>query len=228
MKKNILIVDDDALIRYSLSRALSRMGLEVKSVESGEQALHEIESSVYDLCFIDFNLPGLNGIDVMKRVKEARPDTMVFIMTGSYINGNMIEALEDGADYFITKPFNISQISTVIKDLLFKEGDTSIRYRPTGSGPALERRRCKRKPLLEPVACTVSIIPNDDKGGNGFDLMGEIVDLSEQGIGGRFDFPLKTGYRLRFTGGVDEREGIVRWSMPLGDQSRYRAGVQLI
>jgi len=70
----ILIVDDERLIRQALSKTLNTEGVEVKTVTSGKEALDEIRSSFYDLCFLDINLVDAAGLAIMKTVRDLPPN----------------------------------------------------------------------------------------------------------------------------------------------------------
>ena len=81
----ILIVEDEPLIRFIFTRVFSEIA-ETKTAESAEQALEEIGTQHYDLCFLDYNLPGMNGLDALKIIKEKSKKTKVVIMSGRYFD----------------------------------------------------------------------------------------------------------------------------------------------
>ena len=116
--KRILIVDDEPLIRQALSKMLSTEDVEVKTVTTGKEALDEINSAFYDLCFLDINLLDAAGLAIMKDVRDLSPRTSVVIMTSSYLDDDVKKAIEDGADYFVPKPFDISQIKEIARSAL--------------------------------------------------------------------------------------------------------------
>jgi CheY-like chemotaxis protein len=118
--KKILIVDDAPLILYGLSKTLGNLA-EVRTVTTGDEAIRESRSGFYDLCFLDIYLPDSNGLDVMRRIKEISPRTRVAIMTGSHVNEDMKQAIEKQADYFIPKPFKLSQVKIIAKRALEEE-----------------------------------------------------------------------------------------------------------
>lgn len=116
--KRILIVDDETLIRYGLLRALRGDDVEVKAVKTGEEALAEIGSSFYDLCFLDINLPDADGLDIMKKIKELSPDTKVTIISGCVLNEHMKREIASGAYMFVPKPFDLFQIKGIAEKAL--------------------------------------------------------------------------------------------------------------
>ena len=111
--EQVLIVDDERLLLNSLAKYLSIENIDVKTVETGNDALKEISSSLYPLCFLDINLPDINGLDVMKKMKELSSQTKVVIMTAQYLTDEMKKEIEGSADYFIAKPFDLMHIKTI-------------------------------------------------------------------------------------------------------------------
>ena len=108
----ILIVDDEPLIRDMLCRFLD-INSSVMAVGSAEEALEEIRMQHYDLCFLDDNLPGMNGMEAMKIIKELSPNTKVAIMSGGYLCEDMKRQIAEGALEFIEKPFDLSRIREI-------------------------------------------------------------------------------------------------------------------
>lgn len=111
----ILIVEDEPLIRFILTRVFSEIA-ETKTAESAEEALEEIGTRHYDLCFLDYNLPGMNGLEALKIIKEKSKKTKVVIMSGSYFDEDMQKQVEETAYAFIEKPFELKQILDVVKN----------------------------------------------------------------------------------------------------------------
>lgn len=116
--KKILIVDDDDLFLKGFDKALQTVSTEVKTVETGNAALQEIEASQYHLCFLDLFLPDLNGVEVLKRIKETSPQTKVIAMTAGVVTSKMQETIEKDAYMFITKPLDLLQIRMLTRRIL--------------------------------------------------------------------------------------------------------------
>ena len=109
-----LVVDDNSLILMSLSRFLKKTAL-VKAASTAEEALEAIEEQHYDLCFLDFILPGMTGLDAMKIINEQSPKTKVAFMTGTLLDEAMKEQVDNYAYTFIEKPFALSDIEGVVE-----------------------------------------------------------------------------------------------------------------
>ncbi len=118
LSKKVLVVDDEPLILYGLLKGLRNEKTEVKTVGTGEEAIHAIKSGFYDLCFLDIYLPDLNGLEVLKKIKEISPKTTVAMMSASHLDEETKKKLEDGAVLFIPKPFELFQIKSIAKWVL--------------------------------------------------------------------------------------------------------------
>lgn len=116
--KKILIVDDDDLFLKGFDKVLQTVSPDVKTVETGNAALREIEASQYHLCFLDLFLPDLNGVDVLNRIRETSPDTKVIAMTAGIVTSEMQETIEKKAYMFITKPLDLLQIRMLTRRIL--------------------------------------------------------------------------------------------------------------
>lgn len=121
MSGKILIVDDQLLLREGLARLLGR-DFAVKAVKSGEEALVEISSCKYDLCFLGTRLPGIGGLEVMKRMREISPNTKIAIMSAQAGGDSMIKESECGAFAFVEKPFDIIHIRHIAERALERPG----------------------------------------------------------------------------------------------------------
>jgi two-component system sensor histidine kinase/response regulator len=111
--RKVLIVDDIAFNRTVLSKILSKSGYELSIATSGEQALQVVEIVVPDLILLDYMMPGMNGIDVLKLLKADNrfSDIPVMFLTASDEMEFMTEAFEQGAVDYITKPFKASELN---------------------------------------------------------------------------------------------------------------------
>lgn len=103
-QKNILLVDDEQPILAALSNYLGKNGFSVQSALDGETALTQFRSTSFDLVITDFVMAGLNGIELLKEIKNTSYETGVFILTGHGDLPLAIDALQSGADDFILKP----------------------------------------------------------------------------------------------------------------------------
>ncbi len=106
----ILVVDDEADVRRLIEDALAEDGHEIVAVETAETALDLLGNEHFDLAFVDINLPGISGFDLLDRVAEGESETAVVIVTGRATVSNAIEATRRGAYDYITKPFDLDDL----------------------------------------------------------------------------------------------------------------------
>ena len=115
-KMKVMIVDDESMICETLKIFFHSMGINsIKTVESGEKALSEIERSRYDYIFMDIMMPGINGIETLKKIKEIHQYTNVVIMTGYPSMDTVINAMRNGASDFLIKPFRLQDIKIILE-----------------------------------------------------------------------------------------------------------------
>lgn len=100
----LLLVDDDGVNRYTVSKALQRVGYLVSEVDSGESALERYDRSDFDLVLCDFDLPDMDGIAVLQGIKMQSPDAMVVLMSEEAEVETVIRALRNGAQDYLIKP----------------------------------------------------------------------------------------------------------------------------
>lgn len=118
MGERILIVDDEETLRESMGRLLTREGYSVTTAGTGEQALELCRLNLFDLIITDIFLPGIDGIEVLKKAKERTPDQLVIIMTAFASLETAVEALRAGAYDYIMKPVIHEEIKLLIKGAL--------------------------------------------------------------------------------------------------------------
>ncbi len=110
----ILVVDDEAPVRDLFNQALKTMGHEVLCVGDGYSAIESIKKDPFDVIFLDMVMPGMDGIDTLKKIRELDPDLPIIMMTGFSVETKMDEALALGALDCIYKPFDVDKGREVI------------------------------------------------------------------------------------------------------------------
>ena len=118
--ETILVIDDDEDILELIERHLSNKGYEVVTAYDGEQALPLLEKVKFDLVITDLKMPKIDGMEVLRRVKEKDPHIEVVILTGHGTMDNVIEALRNGGAFdYLQKPlYNIKQLSFITRKAL--------------------------------------------------------------------------------------------------------------
>jgi two-component system response regulator MprA len=114
----ILVVDDDAPIRRMLDRTLTAEGYEVRCVADGGAALASIERSVPDAVVLDVSMPGLDGLEVCRRLRGKRLATPILLLTARDALEDRVAGLDAGADDYLVKPFAVEELSARLRALL--------------------------------------------------------------------------------------------------------------
>jgi DNA-binding NtrC family response regulator len=114
----ILVVDDEKLIRWSVSERLQRNGYEVVTGESGEQALEAIGAGPLDLVLLDVKLPGIDGVETLRRALAVQPDLAVVMMSAHSTVDIAVDAMKHGAIDFLVKPFPFQQLDAAVERAL--------------------------------------------------------------------------------------------------------------
>ncbi len=120
-KAHILIIDDDKIIGRSLAEILRMEGYETGVVETGEDAIDMAQDKFFNINLIDIKLPDVSGIDVLKIFRRKYPARMNIIITGFATLQNSIEALNLGANAYITKPINPQKLDSMLKECLKRQ-----------------------------------------------------------------------------------------------------------
>ena len=119
----ILVIDDDAEIRYSLSRVLSSRSYRLQEAASGEQGIAMVKKEPPDLVFLDVRMGGMSGIETLQHIRAANPRQLVVLMTAFGTAQTAIEAMKYGAFDYIMKPFDPQKVLTLAENALKAHAD---------------------------------------------------------------------------------------------------------
>jgi len=111
---SILIVDDEKSILFSLKAALAKEGYSVRTSESPQDAIKFVEPGTFQVIISDFNMPGMNGVELLKRVKQIDPEVVFILMTAYGSEKLAIEAMKEGAYDYFSKPFDIDEMRIIV------------------------------------------------------------------------------------------------------------------
>jgi two-component system nitrogen regulation response regulator GlnG len=106
---NVWVVDDERSIRWVLEKALSQAGMEVTCYETGEPLLADIDHNPPDAIITDIRMPGIDGLDLLERIKAGHPELPVIIMTAHSDLDSAVSSIQGGAFEYIPKPFEVDE-----------------------------------------------------------------------------------------------------------------------
>jgi two-component system, OmpR family, KDP operon response regulator KdpE len=111
----ILIVDDDASVRRALHITLQTLGFATSEAASGEEALILVRTASYDVVLLDINLPGLDGLETCRQLRRLLPRIAILVLTVRDREDDKVQALEAGADDYVTKPFHFRELTARVR-----------------------------------------------------------------------------------------------------------------
>ena len=122
----VLLAEDDIGIAQPLSRALQREGHEVVVVGDGHSALARADQDEVDLLVLDLGLPGMDGLDVCRRLRRVRPDVPVLMLTARTDEVDFVVGLDAGADDYVAKPFRLAELLARVRALLRRSAPDAL------------------------------------------------------------------------------------------------------
>ena len=158
-KINLLIVDDEKIALKNLEHVLRKEGYEIKTTISGQNALKLLNRHEFDVVLTDLKMEKVDGMQILKRCKEANPDIEVIMITGYATVETAIEAMKYGAYHYIAKPFKLDEVRKVVR-----EASEKVR---------LKKENRQLRESLENIRDRVKIITQDPQ-------MLRILDMSKE------------------------------------------------
>ena len=113
--ERILIIDDEAIMRNFLLEALKRKGIEAVAAENGEKGLKILQEHSFDMVITDMKMPGMSGLEVLRKIKEISPHTLTIVITAFGTIENAVEAMKSGAFHYLIKPFSLESLMVLIE-----------------------------------------------------------------------------------------------------------------
>ena len=111
----VLIVDDERSIRLSLRTILANLGFDIVEAARGEEALALVRTAQFDAVLLDINMPGIDGVEVCKTIRKVSPRLPIVMLTVQDGEDRKVEALDSGADDYITKPFQLRELTARLR-----------------------------------------------------------------------------------------------------------------
>jgi DNA-binding NtrC family response regulator len=134
MTEKVLLVDDEEEFVETLAERMRHRGMEVATSTSGEDALDLIDKEPYDVVVLDLQMPGMDGLEALARIKRRQPDVQVVLLTGHATVNKGVEAMKRGAMEFLEKPVDLATLQEIIhkakaEKIILVEKETEERIR---------------------------------------------------------------------------------------------------
>jgi DNA-binding response OmpR family regulator len=127
----ILVVEDERRVASFISRALRENSYAVDIADNGEKAINSVTATSYDCVLLDVRLPGVSGVEACRRIREARIDVPILMLTARTLVEQRVEGLDAGADDYLTKPFAVAELLARVRALIrrrINKTDPILRY----------------------------------------------------------------------------------------------------
>ncbi|MBN2805190.1 MAG: sigma-54-dependent Fis family transcriptional regulator [Prolixibacteraceae bacterium] len=187
MKVSILIVDDEDSVRDSLYNWFIEDGYDVECAENASKALSLIEANHYHIILADIKMPGMDGLEMLRRIKAVKADAIVIMMTAFATVNTAVQALKDGAYDYVTKPFDPDDLSHLIrnasKQVVLSTENAQLKERVTklenvddliGNSPAMQKVLSE----VESVAQSSSSVIITGESGTGKELIARAIHFN--------------------------------------------------
>jgi len=192
----ILVADDEESMRWVLSKALKRKGFSVDLAIDGRQAFSMIQENSYDLAILDIKMPGINGLDLLEKIREQKKELLVVIMTAEASMKNAVEAMKRGAYDYITKPFDLDVIDAIIEKVSRARevaGQVSLLKQELKERYQVEKNIIGNSPVMREVYKTIGKVAGSDvtvlvqgESGTGKELVARAVHFNSGRLGKPF------------------------------------------
>jgi putative two-component system response regulator len=164
-KEKILIVDDEKIVRRSLNKCLTRNGFSCLEAGNAKEALENLSREPADLVILDITMPGTSGSELLPQIKKAFPDTAVVMATAVVEPNIIINCMKNGANDYITKPFDINQlVSNINMALKKRELELNLKEkRHILEGKVEEQSQELQKLFIDAIESLISALEAKDK-----------------------------------------------------------------
>jgi len=177
-KKAILVVDDEKNIRLTLSQSLEPLGIPVQTAFNGEEALQKLGEGQFGMVFLDLKMPGMQGMDVLRRIKDDWPTARVIIITAHGTIESAVEAMKLGAVDFVQKPFSpgeIRDLATLVLEREALDEATAVDYR---AWIELSKRHITNRNFAAARESVSKAIADDPGQPEAYNLLGALLEIT--------------------------------------------------
>ena len=125
-QSRVLLVDDESSIRRALRTTLSALGFDIEEASGGEQAVSFVRTERYDAALLDINMPGMGGVEACRTIRRLCPRLPILMLTVRDSEDDKIDALDAGADDYVTKPFHVGELMARVRSAVRRSHATQV------------------------------------------------------------------------------------------------------
>jgi two-component system response regulator HydG len=155
----VLVVDDEEAIQEALAAWLGKEGYQVDTAGGGEEALQKLEQCLYDLYLLDIKMPGMDGLELLARLKERQPEAAVIMITAHGSIQTAVEAMKKGASDYLCKPFDPEELSLIMERMAatraLREENQALREQLQERHEAVFEDLIAQSPAMREVFATI-------------------------------------------------------------------------
>jgi two-component system, NtrC family, response regulator PilR len=221
---SILVVDDEQGMRDFLKIMLKKEGYQVQTAANGEAALASLQEDAFDLVISDIRMPGTSGLDLLAGIKELYPDLPVIMITAFASPDDAVIAMKNGAFDYISKPFNIDEIKSVVESATSRKSKTAPAHPNMESFPGIigqSREMLKVFDIVRRIAPTPANVLIYGESGTGKELIAQAIHAGSKAAGNPFvpitcsaipdelmESELFGHVKGSFTGAIHDKQGL--------------------
>jgi two-component system, NtrC family, response regulator PilR len=186
---SILVVDDEQSMRDFLKIMLKKEGYQVQTAGNGDMALSSLKEGSFDLVISDIRMPGISGLDLLGSVKELYPDLPMIMITAFASPDDAVIAMKSGAFDYISKPFNIEEIKSVVESATARKSKSSTTSPIIDSCPGIigqSREMLKIYDIIRRIAPTPANVLIYGESGTGKELVAQAIHANSKVAGNPF------------------------------------------
>src|SRR5512139_446368 len=173
----VLIVDDEKNIRLTVSQSLESIGLDTDTAMNGEEALAKLKANDYSLILLDLKMPGMDGMQVLRRIREVRPEVRVIVITAYGTVESAVEAMKLGTVDFVQKPFASEEIRALVSRVLQREQLDGQKAEDYSSRLELAKRCVADRQFAAAIDHVRKAISLDPGRPEAFNLLGALLEI---------------------------------------------------
>ena len=181
-KKPILVVDDEKNIRLTMSQSLEPLEIPVQTAVNGEEALRKLRKSPFGLVFLDLKMPGMDGMEVLRQIKDDWPKIRVIIITAHGTIESAVEAMKLGAADFIQKPFSPAEIRELATQVMVREALDEETAEDYTSLIELAKRHISDRRFSTARETARKAIAADPAQPEAYNLLGALLEIKGDGL----------------------------------------------